>query len=106
MMSTGHNLTKQGSGVVLFSNPNGNTYRGVTLINDGTIPPDSFPQLLLSLPVREGNDALVPWTGLAGSNYVLQAATHLSNGGGAFYDISPVITVQGIGEGVTNYLEM
>ncbi|HSY18732.1 MAG TPA: autotransporter-associated beta strand repeat-containing protein [Candidatus Acidoferrales bacterium] len=205
-LGSGHNLTKQGGGVVLFSNPNGNTYRGVTVINNGTLlvnntngsatganavtvassivghgvlggagiiggpvtvqsgamiasPVNSGtlaftgavtnngtiiasngcviaffgpvlnngvittsggtirfystltnngtipPYSILSLPVRVGNDAQVAWTGLAGSNYVLQAATNLGNAGGAFHDISPVITVQGSGEGVTNYLD-
>ena len=52
----------------------------------------------------EGANLRLYWQGQGGSNYVVQAATNLSLLN-PFYDISPVITLSGLGVVATNYLD-
>jgi T5SS/PEP-CTERM-associated repeat protein len=67
----------------------------------GTNPTNSPSCFRITSEVLTGNDLLVEWAAVGGKSYVLQTSTTPAAG---FADLSPVITVPGSGDTVTNYL--
>lgn len=68
----------------------------------GTNPTNSASLLkITSLAMTNGN-VRVSWSAVGGRSYVLQTNSVM---GSAFADASPVITIPGTGQVVTNYLD-
>jgi T5SS/PEP-CTERM-associated repeat protein len=69
----------------------------------GTNPTNAASCLRITSQVMTGKNIRVTWTVVGGKRYVLQASTTASGG---YTDLSPVITIPGSSETVTNYLHL
>ncbi|HWX19085.1 MAG TPA: hypothetical protein VN578_04160 [Candidatus Binatia bacterium] len=69
----------------------------------GTNPTNSASCFHITSAVLTGKDVRVSWTAVGGKSYVVQMGTSLATG---FADLSPIITVPGTGDTVTNYLHV
>jgi fibronectin-binding autotransporter adhesin len=69
----------------------------------GTNPTNSASCFGITSAVRTGNDIRLNWQAVGGKRYVVQRSTAPSAG---FTDLSPVITIPGTAEMVTNYLHV
>jgi len=76
------------------------SFRGVSFV-----PQPTGPQSQLQAVNPVGQNGLIYWQGIGGSNYVVQAVTNLT-AHNSFSDISPVITLPGQGVVATNYLDV
>jgi hypothetical protein len=74
------------------------SFRGVAFV-----PVAIGPQSQVQTAIPNGANITVNWSGVGGSNYVVQASTNLSLD--SFKDISPVITLPGSGIVTTNYID-
>jgi hypothetical protein len=68
----------------------------------GTNPTNRASYLQLTPPTLAGDTLAVNWTTVGGKHYVVQAS---ATPAGPFVDCSPVITLPGVGEAVTNYAD-
>jgi T5SS/PEP-CTERM-associated repeat protein len=68
----------------------------------GTDPNNAASRLAITSVALTNGHVRVNWSAVGGKNYVLQTTSGLGTG---FADASPVITVPGTGEMVTNYLD-
>ena len=73
----------------------------------GLDPTNSASILRITAVNKQGNDIDVTWTCEGGHSYVLQSTKSAAIGGYTtnFADISPVITVPGVGATATNYVD-
>ena len=73
----------------------------------GTNPTNALSFFHLTSVTREGRDARVAWTTVAGKMYVLQGNIGPANGSltNGYYDISPVLVATGDGESTTNFVD-
>ncbi|HSU53760.1 MAG TPA: hypothetical protein VLT36_06850, partial [Candidatus Dormibacteraeota bacterium] len=67
----------------------------------GTNPTNSASSFRITSAVRTGNDIRLNWKAVGGKSYVLQKSGSPTGG---FTDLSPVITIPGAAETVTNFL--
>jgi T5SS/PEP-CTERM-associated repeat protein len=69
----------------------------------GTNPTNSASYLRITSQVVTGKNVRVSWSAVGGKSYVLQAS---GSPNGGYTDVSPVITMPGTSETVTNYLHL
>jgi fibronectin-binding autotransporter adhesin len=72
---TGHNLTKEGSGQVIFARVGGNTYRGQTIVNNGVLTIED------PLSLGAGADSTKPQSGTPLSGTIVNSNSGSGNAG-------------------------
>jgi len=88
--------------------PDGDGFSNLQEYLAGTDPTNSASALRITAIVRQGTNILVTWTCVGGHSYVLQSTVPFTPPGysGALIDTSPLISVPGVGESTTNYLDV
>jgi T5SS/PEP-CTERM-associated repeat protein len=101
--NTNFHSTFINNGIVLTADgdPDGDGMTNLQESQAGTSPTNAASCLRVTGMTSTNNDVWITWTAVGGKSYVVQ--TNATPGSG-FADFSPVISVPGIGESITNYV--
>ncbi|HUI06006.1 MAG TPA: hypothetical protein VL486_03260 [Verrucomicrobiae bacterium] len=93
---------------VATADPDGDRYDNLQEYQAGTDPTKSASALRITAIAREGDNIRVSWTCAGGHSYVLQSTEPFAPAGcfSKFVDTSPLVSVAGVGESTTNYLDV
>jgi hypothetical protein len=101
--NTNFHTTFINNGIVLTAegDPDGDGMSNLQESLAGTSPTNSASCLRVTGVLSLSNDVCITWTAVGGKSYVVQTNSVPGTG---FADFSPVISVSGVGESVTNYV--